>query len=86
MSNINEPKKSLKMTERTGTNRKYPWEKIPVDKSITIKMRSQKAIKSAINSAYGYGERTGKKFTIKRSNGVDEDGQVVFAVKIWRLS
>lgn len=76
------------MTEQTRKNRKYPWDKIPVGKSITIKMRSPKAIKSAINAAYGYGERTGKKFTIKRSveEVNEEDGETLYIVQIWRIA
>lgn len=74
------------MSANPRKNRKYPWEKIPVNGSINISMRSAKAIKSAINAAYGYGERTGKKFTIKRSIEEDENQNEVHVVNVRRIS
>jgi len=79
-----------KPQEKDRKNRKYPWDKIPKGKSIVIKSLSPKVINSAINAAYGYGERTGKVFTIRRTKeekqGENEaEGAVIHKVRILRL-
>lgn len=68
--------------EEKRKNRRYPWDTMPVDGSITITMKSEKAIKSAINSAYGYGKRANKKFIISR---LPNDDPEKFTVKIIRV-
>lgn len=73
--------------DRMRTNMKYSWHRIAVGKAATIKATDPKVIKSAINSAYGYGKRTGKVFTVKRSTTPAGDtGVIIHSVRIWRLS
>lgn len=79
-------KRTAPQTEKsTRKNRRYYFDRMPVGGALTIKANSHKVLKAAINAAYSYGQRSGKIFTIRRSEHVMPDGSVKQKVRIMRF-
>lgn len=77
--------KRNKMSEnKKNTNRRYPWSKIPRGGKLIVESKSPKVIKSAINSAYYYGERHDKIFTVRREER-EENDDTIYVVNIYRV-
>ena len=69
--------------------RKYPLDNLIEGQCINIVTTTynDKAQKAAINSAYAYGKRNNKKFSIKRTKYLNpQTGLIEYSVRIWRVS
>jgi NADPH-dependent 7-cyano-7-deazaguanine reductase QueF len=68
-------------------NDKYQWARLEVGKAVTIKSPDPSFFKSAVNAAYAYGKRNGKKFTSKRFKSVcPQSGDDIYHCVVWRTA